>query len=242
MTEKEKIKEEYDQIHKKSWEKRIQRFGAAEKVIFNRLQTSWSRLALKLLSNHVIEDKQVLEVGCGYGALSIELAQLGARVIGLDISGVTVKIAKRISKKLNTRIEAIQGDATNIPCDSNTFYLVVSCETLEHIPNFTKALAEMKRCAKPRGYLLLTIPNVLNPAGLYQRIATKQPFERSLTLASMTREIRKSGNLKIINIEATYSFDFLESILKSDFLESVGKNLPKSLGSHIGFLIQKTLN
>jgi len=227
---KTKFKTEYDRMHKAMHTKRFQKFGEEKAIFFDRLSTPWCKIAFKLLSRIALKNARVLEVGCGYGAFSIALAQLGARVVALDFSGKAVEIAKDMSRALDVKIDTIQGDAQNIPCPSSYFDVVVSCETLEHLPNFRKALAELYRCTKLGGYWILTVPNVLNPIGIYQRIASKQPFERSLTLGLMKKEITKFQNLRIMGIEATYTFSFLQS---------VEHGLPKSLGSHIGFLVRR---
>ena len=231
MGKMERIKTEYDRMHDMLYASRIKKFGGAKGVFFDRLRTPWHRLAFRLLSGLRVKDRRILEVGCGYGTFSVALAQLGAQVTGLDISKRAMKIAKEISEKLNVKIDMIQGDAQNIPCASGFFDVIISCETLEHVPNLKKALAEIFRCIRPRAYLLLTFPNVINPVGMYQRIASKQPFERSLSLSLMTREIRKLENAKIISVQATYDFGFLQSIEQS---------FPKSLGSRIGLLVKKT--
>lgn len=230
MGKMERIKTGYDRMHDLFYSQRIKKFGGVRQVFWDRLETPWHRVAFKLLSSLTVKDRQVLEVGCGYGALSIALAQLGATVTGLDISKRALKIAKEMSEELNIKIGLFLGDAQNIPCSTGVFDIIVSCETLEHIPNLEKALAEISRCGKSRAYLLLTFPNVINPIGIYQRLASKQPFEKSLTLGLMRREIKKLGNLKIISVEPTYSFAFLQG---------VEHRLPKGLGSHIGLLVKK---
>lgn len=233
MGKMERIKTGYDRMHDMLYASRIKKFGGAKEVFFDRLRTPWHRLAFRLLSGLRVKDRRILEVGCGYGAFSIALAQLGAQVTGLDISKTAMRIAKEMSKKLNAKIDMIQGDAQNIPCASGVFDIIVSCETLEHVPNLKEALAEISRCVKPRAYMVLTFPNVINPVGIYQRIASKQPFERSLSLSRMTREIRKLENAraKIISVKATYDFGSLQNIEQS---------FPKMFGSRIGLLVKKT--
>jgi len=231
MEKMERIKTGYDRMHERLFASRIKKFGGAKGVFFDRLRTPWHRLASRLLSGITIKDRSILDVGCGYGVFSMAITQHGAQVTSLDLSKRATEIAKDVSEKLNIKIAIIQGDAQNIPCVSSVFDMIVSCETLEHMPDLRKALAEMFRCIKLGGCMLLTFPNVINPIGIYQRIASKQPFERSLSMNLMIREIRKLGNMEIIMVEATYDFGFLQRI---------EQHLPKGLGSRIGLVVEKT--
>jgi 2-polyprenyl-3-methyl-5-hydroxy-6-metoxy-1,4-benzoquinol methylase len=222
----------YDRLHDSLYSSRIKKLGGAKEVFSDRLRTPWHRLAFSLFSTLKVKDRRILDVGCGYGACSIALAQLGAQVVGLDISKRATRISKEMSEKLDVKIDMIQGDAQIIPCASGVFDIIVVCETLEHVPNLRKALAEIFRCVKLGSCVILTFPNVINPIGIYQRIASKQPFERSLSLSRMIREIRKLKNTraKIISVKATFDFGFLENIEES---------FQKMFGSRIGLVVRR---
>ena len=63
------------------------------------------RKILSILPND-LSGKRVLDAGCGPGQFSIELAQRGASVLGIDISSNLIEIAKkRLPEKLKTNIE-----------------------------------------------------------------------------------------------------------------------------------------
>lgn len=77
---------------------------------------------------------------------------------------------------------SVEGDAESIPCKSCLFDFTISCETLEHVLNVRNTLAEIIRCTKKTGYVILTIPNILNPIAFVRRIKAHQPLERCLCL------------------------------------------------------------
>ena len=119
-----------------------------------------------------IDGMYVLDVGCGKGAFSRRLAEAGARVAGIDITGKFVEIAQQ-NMPYGIFSEA---SATEIPFDDSQFDAVFSFEVLEHIPDTEEAIAEMVRVLKPGGKLLIIDKNILGihpqygiPLSLYKR-------------------------------------------------------------------------
>jgi SAM-dependent methyltransferase len=93
----------------------------------------------------------VLEVGCGTGVITSELASLAsATVIGLDIDSAHLTFARsRAGQATYT-----QGDAYALPFPSGCFDLVVSHYLLLWLSDARSALLEMTRVARPQGFVL----------------------------------------------------------------------------------------
>jgi demethylmenaquinone methyltransferase/2-methoxy-6-polyprenyl-1,4-benzoquinol methylase len=147
---------------------------------------------------------QILEVACGRGGFVRELARAGARVAGCDFSRSALRVGK--SKLGGNGLKKVgdwlvQGDAQKLPFADSSFDIVISCETIEHVPNEHSALNEMHRVARPGGRLFLTTPNYLNFMGLYEIYATlrhprrkdDQPFDRRQWFPQIRRSIRRAG-------------------------------------------------
>jgi len=96
----------------------------------------------------------LLDLGCGSGEMSARLAELGHRVIGIDIS-------ENALHKYNQRGYAgIKGDLEGaIPFVPQKFDLLWCSEVIEHLIHPEKFLAECLRLLKPGGQLLLSTPN-----------------------------------------------------------------------------------
>jgi len=63
-------------------------------------------------------------------------------------------------------IRVMRGDARELPYEDGSFDLVVSNSTLEHIPDFWRATADMRRVLRPGGTLMLCMPGYAShPAG-----------------------------------------------------------------------------
>jgi ubiquinone/menaquinone biosynthesis C-methylase UbiE len=95
---------------------------------------------------------EVLDVGCGTGALAHVACENGAKgVVCADISAFMLKqaMAKVTSEHLNYLF--CQLDAEALPYKDNSFDAVLSGMTFGLLPNQDKAISEMVRVVKPGG-------------------------------------------------------------------------------------------
>jgi len=96
---------------------------------------------------------RVLVVGCGTGREAAQLAiALGADVTGIDI-------APRFDPAAGAIATLRQGDATAMDFPDGAFDLVYSYHALEHIPDFRRALREMRRVLAKDGSYFIGTPN-----------------------------------------------------------------------------------
>jgi ubiquinone/menaquinone biosynthesis C-methylase UbiE len=146
---------------------------------------------------------RILEVACGRGGFVRELSRSGADVTGCDFSLAALRVGWEKLRALGNGNSAalIQGDAQALPFADESFDLVVSCETIEHVPDVRKALREMWRVARPGAKLFLTTPNYANLMGLYDLYARMrhprrkddQPFDRRQWFPQIRRYVRGAG-------------------------------------------------
>jgi len=103
-----------------------------------------------------LKGKRVLDLGCGNGCYTQELARRAAYVCGVDI---------QIShlKSFRQPIQRIQAAGENLPFASNSFDVVTMIEVLEHTRSDEQTLEECFRVLKPGGLLVLFVPNKLYP-------------------------------------------------------------------------------
>lgn len=107
----------------------------------------------------------VLDLCCGNGEDSLYLASHGAnRVIGLDISPVSIENCKRQSDQHNSRCkpEFIVGDAENTGLPDHSFDLISEYGALHHV-DCRAVYAEMARLLKPNGIVVCTEAIAHNP-------------------------------------------------------------------------------
>jgi len=106
-----------------------------------------------------IDNKIVLEIGCAGGYGTNHLADIAAKVVGLDISRHAITFARSNCKKDN--VYFVQTDGTKLPFESESFDVVVSFQVIEHIePKFVLTyLTEIKRVLKADGIFICSTPN-----------------------------------------------------------------------------------
>ena len=96
----------------------------------------------KFVERYDVETGRVLEIGAGSG----QLQDVVSDYTGLDIAA---SAARYFHKPF------VEGSATDLPFENESFDSVWSVWTLEHIPNPERALDEMRRVTRTGGYLFL---------------------------------------------------------------------------------------
>ena len=101
---------------------------------------------------HLEAGRSLLDIGCGPGTITAEFADRLApgRVVGLDAAPAAIEKASAFTA---ANLSFIVGDAYALPFEDNTFDLVHSHQTLQHLGDPVAALVEMKRVAKPGGLI-----------------------------------------------------------------------------------------
>ena len=113
-------------------------------------------LRLAFLRAHVAPGDAVLDLGCGDGWATAELAALGARPVGIEIAQAAVDRARGNHPELDVRLAPLDGP---LPFDDGAFDVVWSSEVIEHVADTAPWLSEVRRVLRPQGRLLVTTPN-----------------------------------------------------------------------------------
>lgn len=115
------------------------------------------RKALGLIPNHH-GSFAVLDIGSntGFSTMTISEHLLKSKIVGLDILDDMTKAAKANFKgnALSKRLDFKTGDAQDMPFKNETFDLVVSSGSLAFIDSPEKAVEEVYRVLKPKGFFL----------------------------------------------------------------------------------------
>jgi 2-polyprenyl-3-methyl-5-hydroxy-6-metoxy-1,4-benzoquinol methylase len=145
--------------------------------------------AYRWITDTLRPNGRVLDAGCGegYGA---ELLRTGGaqQVFGLDYEGTTLRHAA----KAYPQVDLVQGNLVQTGFADGSFDTVVSLQTIEHLWEQPRFVAECARILAPGATLVLTTPNTLTfPAGNWYH--TKE-----LTAAELTELVQ--ADLEIVDV------------------------------------------
>ena len=164
----------------------------------------------------------VLDVGCGPGLLTAQLANFAQRIVGIDFSANMITEAKSRFPQL----EFHEADAENTSFDDHTFDCVVVNYCAHHLARPEKAFTELRRIIKLGGRIVIVHP-------IQSRQASWGSFARAME-EELPPETIPSGPLLNVEKPAEYvsllnSCGFTnskcETRLKPVVLESIDKLL-----------------
>ena len=127
----------------------------------------WRQLPLELepedfelrrafLLAHVRTGARALDLGCGDGRLTAEMADAGAKPVGVEIADAALDRARASYSELDFRLAPIEGP---LPFEDGSFELVWASEVIEHVADTARWLSEARRVLAPGGRLLVTTPS-----------------------------------------------------------------------------------
>jgi ubiquinone/menaquinone biosynthesis C-methylase UbiE len=159
---------------------------------------------------------RVLDLGCGDGAVTAELARNGARVTGVDVSEVAIERARAAHPQIEFETTASDG---RLPFEDAAFDAVVCLNVLEHVADTQQFLSEARRVLVPTGLLGLTVPfhgvvkNVLVALRSFERHHDPlEPVLRFYTRRSLTSLLEQFG-FERVQVTATGGLPYLRDIL-----------------------------
>lgn len=138
-----------------------------------------------ILFKYIKEESKIIDVGCGFGKVSIQMALKGFCVEGIDINRNGIETAKKAAKKLNLeeQLKFMVGNATELPYDNETFDIAIMQALLTAIvdkEDRNKIMKETYRILRPMGCLYI--------AEFGQTWHSKLYRERYLKYLSITKE------------------------------------------------------
>lgn len=111
-------------------------------------------------SHSAVSGASVIDIGCGGGILSEELASRGAIVTGIDMGETPLGVAQLHAAESGVEVEYIKTTAEQISDERPEQYDIVTClEMLEHVPNPASVVQACAKLCKPGGHLYFATIN-----------------------------------------------------------------------------------
>jgi ubiquinone/menaquinone biosynthesis C-methylase UbiE len=109
------------------------------------------------LSSRGFRQGRILDVGCGFGATALILADRfpDSDIVGIDLSEPLLRLAEQAAKPmdLGERVRFEKADAQDIPYDDDSFDAVINLQMVHIVDDPVSMLNEIERVLVPDGYL-----------------------------------------------------------------------------------------
>jgi SAM-dependent methyltransferase len=137
----------------------------------------WRRIGLEL----DVRDARVLDLGCGHGVLSVDLARRGAKeVVGLDLDTDAISFASHYVTdaypQFTGEIRFVSHDIADWP-EAAAFDFVFSKDAFEHILDLNGVIGHIRRVLRPGGRLVIgTSPLYYSAFGDHDLVGHRIPW------------------------------------------------------------------
>ena len=111
----------------------------------------------RMIETAVASGPRILELGCGEGNLTLELASRGMQVTAIDLSSDRIRraAAKASDLRLQTPPTFLAGDLNTMELPHSAFDCVVAHDSLHHILMLGRLCDEVKQVLRPGGRFLV---------------------------------------------------------------------------------------
>ena len=211
-------------VHHGLWETGKESSERATELLLERL----------LKGAKIDQDTRVCDIGCGYGETARYLAsKFRARVTGYSVSGAQLTVANHLKKNENETRDLLdfkQEDWCANQLESESFDLLLSIESSEHMPSIEKFFSEAYRVLKPGGQLRICAwlskekpkpwetTHLLEPICTEGRLRLCTPFEthelireagfKKQRFEEITDQVKKTWSLCLIRTAKKVLTDF----------------------------------
>lgn len=128
---------------------------------------------------------EALDAGCGSGRTLQELARYCGSVAGLELDPEAAEVART-----QGNFDVRTGRVEELPWATDSFDLITCLDVIEHTPDDTVALRELRRVSRSGGWLILTVPAY---QALWSRHDEMNHHFRRYSRARLARAVLEAG-------------------------------------------------
>lgn len=128
----------------------------------------------------VLQNKCVLEIGCNHGGATLAYFQLYGlkKIVGFDTSDKQAETGRMFFKNEGVppdRYEFGTGYAEELPYPDNSFDVIITYDTFEHVADLSAVMKECYRVLRPKGMLMCIFPSYWHPTQHHLTDVTSAP-------------------------------------------------------------------
>ena len=151
-----------------------------------------------------LNNKDILDVGCGGGILSEGLSKAGARVVGIDMADKALNVAKLHLHESQLDITYEKSSAEDFSAQHAGQFDVVTCmEMLEHVPDPIRVVRACADLVKPGGWTIFSTISKTPKAFLFAIVGAEHilkllpkgthEYRKFIRPSALSQMIRESG-------------------------------------------------
>lgn len=152
-----------------------------------------------------VEDRNILEIACGTGRFTSMLAERGADIVGLDISGPMLQQGRERAQSagVTDHLEYMRGDAGRLPFPDNHFDAVFAMRFFHLADTPQEFLTEMCRVSSEQVFF-----------DTFNRYSTRSLYNWALPMGSRlysgseVNELIETANLELVEAQHDWIFPY----------------------------------
>lgn len=183
----------------------------------------------------------LLDVGCGIGVDSIQLARRGFEVTAVDLTENALQIARQFAERRGVSIDFRAGNAESLDFGDQSFDAVYSFGVLHHTPDIAASVREVHRVLRPGGtaYVMLyhrdSLVNLVHRA---LRLPYESPTDRKdhcpvVYTFSRTAARRLFSDFAAVEVRSAYPFSHGFGPLATRLPLAARRPLGRLIGWHL---------
>ena len=166
------------------------------------IQKQVAKDLLDKISHHKVSPKVVVDLGCGTGLLTQQVAKRypSAKIIGIDLAEDALAYARRFETETK-QLDFVCADAASMPLADKSVDLIVSNCMLHWCADINAVLSEIKRVLKPNGLCFLSFmgPSTLSELkDAWARVDDKMHVHLFLDMHDVGDLLQKMGFTNVV--------------------------------------------
>jgi len=121
--------------------------------VYQRVRNHTIKKKVKLINSFNCEEKTILDIGAGTGDFLAACKNNGWQIAGVEPNDKARTIACKKTQGDLQIMESLE------KFNGNTFDVITMWHVLEHVPNLTAYISQLKLFLKPKGTLIIAVPN-----------------------------------------------------------------------------------
>ena len=159
----------------------------------------------------LVPQDRILDVACGHGRHSIELARRGFTVVGLDYSTVFLEKAKADAEKAGVKVDFIQGNMKELPFNQDFDVVLLLFTSFGYFSNQEnqEVFSQIRKSLKPNGRFLI---DVISGEAVIKRFNREGVKEEGTNLLKIPRVVQMGG----VSINEIEWYDLHEQLIHTN--------------------------